>query len=120
MIRILVFPPEFEYLRDHLGPHTTAGVWALVPIAVVMAAAAFFLQLHLQARAARLFSGEKATWKQFEGLMISASVAQIPGLLAIFGSMLGARFTAVLIVVIVSTTAVVLLGVPLVRGGAIK
>jgi hypothetical protein len=79
---------------------------------------AYFLQVQLQRRATSMDAPTvKKRWKKFEGLMVSASVAQIPGFIAAFCFMLGASLVAVLAVVFVSTAGVVVLGVTLERAG---
>jgi hypothetical protein len=117
LLRALMFPPDFEYLREAWGPGITPWVWRLVPISMLVDVAAYYLQLALQKRAAEMATAAagKKRWKQFEGLMVSASVAQIPGFIAAFCFMLGADLTAVLAVVTVSTVGVVVLGVTLSR-----
>jgi hypothetical protein len=106
-------PPDFDLLREAWGPRVTPWVWRLVPVAVLSDAAAFALQLRLQRHATTLATAKQRRWKRFEGLMISASVAQIPGFLAVAAYLVGADLSAVLAGVGVSTAGVVVLGVTL-------
>jgi len=116
LIRWAVLPPELDQLRQVWGAHATALVWGLAPIALGGDLLAFVLQRRLQARAIRLTESlppAKQRMKRFEALMISASVAQIPGLLAASGFMLGADLSAVLVALGVSTLGVFALGATL-------
>ncbi len=116
LLRVLVFPPELELVRESWGPGITPWVWRLVPVSALVDVGAYVLQLELQRRARSMpVDAAQKRWKRFEGLMISASVAQIPGLVAAFCFMLGASLTSVLAVVAVSTAGVVVLGVTLSR-----
>jgi hypothetical protein len=113
LLRAALLPPDFELLREAWGPRVTPWVWRLVPVAAVSDAAAFALQLHLQKRATTLATARQRRWKRFEGLMISASVAQIPGFLAAVAFLVGADLGAVLACVGISTAGVMVLGVTL-------
>jgi hypothetical protein len=119
LLRRLILPPDFETLRGLWGASLTPWVWGLVPVAVVVDVSAFRLHRHLRARAARTepaLGADQLAWKRFEALMIAASVAQTPALVAIFGTMLGASLPSVVGVVAVSTAGVLALGAQLGSG----
>lgn len=113
LLRRLILPPDFDTLRMLWGRSLTPWVWGLLPIAALVDVAAFRLHLHLCAGIARgepTLGAEKTAWQRFEALMIAASVAQAPGLVATFGYMVGASLSSVLAVIAVSTAGVLALG----------
>jgi hypothetical protein len=110
-LRHAILPPTFEEMRSLLAPILTPVAWLCAFFAVPIDVAALALHRRLWVRAAsRLTDPKDVSWKRFEGLMISASVAQMPGLAAVFLYMMGAGLTPVLWSLCLSTLGVVVIG----------
>jgi hypothetical protein len=120
LIRWAIMPSELEYLRAEWGSNLTPVVWYLVVVAVVADVGAFILRIHLQRRAARpgVCTPGKKPWKELEGLLIAASVAQMPGMVAALLHMLGAALSPTCIAIAIGTVGVLVLGVTLDRQSA--
>ena len=111
LVRHAILPPSFEEMRRFLAPVMTPLAWICVCFAVPIDLAAVALHRHLWARAAATHTEPKeVSWKRFEGLMISASVAQLPGLVVVFLYMLGAGLSPVLWALCLSTIGVAVIG----------
>jgi hypothetical protein len=111
LLRHELLPANFEQMRLLLAPVMTPLAWLCVIVAVPIDVLALLLHRQLWARAAaRHTDPQEVSWKRFEGLMISASVAQVPGLAAVFLYMMGAGLSPVLWSLCLSTLGVVSIG----------
>lgn len=109
-LRLLLFPPEFELVREFLNPYLTPVAWL---IALIVGAAAL-LGLALQRRivAKRLSSQPDATGDQRYQLavgvfLLTSSVPQIPSILSTFSFMFGASIVPVLAGIAVCSVGVI-------------
>jgi len=106
-----IMPPAFAELRHLLRPVTTFVTWGLVGLAVPVAVVAIIVHRWLWRRVALSPAGEpERDWQRFSALMVSASVAQAPGLLAVLAAVFGAEGSAVGAAVGVSSLGVAALG----------
>jgi len=113
VMRMVVFPPEFEEVRSLLGPTLTLAAWTLPVVCLVAAVAGVVFQRRLVARALRKLpadrqddaaSQEKARVGAF---LLAASVPQVPAIVATVLFTFGASLVPVLVTVAVSTLGVV-------------
>ncbi|MEE8410540.1 MAG: hypothetical protein V3T05_13120 [Myxococcota bacterium] len=111
LLRVTVLPPDFELIRTHLEPTLTPLVWLCVGLAVAANVAAFVLQKHMQRSPPppEAASSGINQFKQVERLMVTASVAQMPAILAAFAYLMGAAIAPVGWTMLVSTIGVMLL-----------
>ena len=101
LLRMVLFPPEFEEVRAWLRPTITPYVWATPPLAVVATVAGLRLQRWYATRqftALRPHEQTEQAWAtaNFDALMLSTSAPQVPALLAIIAFMLGCAWPPVL------------------------
>ena len=115
-LRALILPPEFEEVRGWLGPAVTPWAWALVPTVLAATALGVVVLRRLIARAQARpvpegVPPEQALARgQFDALMLSSSVPQVPALAATILFMLGAELIPVLLAIVLATAGVVSLG----------
>jgi hypothetical protein len=112
ILRKLLFPPEFDELRDLLSPDLTPVAWGLVGLTGLFGLAGIAFQSRFAARAVGKVPQEHRTKARVQkaelgAFMLAASVPQIPAILATFAFMWGASLTPVLIAIGVATLAIV-------------
>ena len=130
LLRHLMFPPEFDLIRDMLRSTLTAVAWVLVAVCVLLG----FVGLRLQRRSverARAQAGSMRVPSAFSdpgrgspaggappdlvarartgGFMLGATIPQIPAILATFAFMFGASLLPVLVAIGVVTAFVAVL-----------
>ncbi|MBI5507394.1 MAG: hypothetical protein HY903_01455 [Deltaproteobacteria bacterium] len=104
LIAAAPLPSFYEDVRRALGPILTLLAWWGVAVAVPVDVFAVLLHRSLWAKAAVTERDPAALrWKRFETLMITASVAQVPGLVAVVLSTLGAGLLPVVVCVAISS-----------------
>lgn len=110
-LRLLIFPEEFELVREFLAPILTPVAWALGAVAAIAGFAGLFLQRRMtDRRLAKLPAGAEAGARYqavFAVFLLTTSVPQIPALLATFAYMFGASIVPVLVGVGVCSVGVV-------------
>lgn len=120
VMRELLFPPDFELVREWLRPTLTRWAWVTPPLAAAFTL--FGLRLHnwYAARQVAKLPQERRTpdavaRAHFDALILSTSMPQIPALLATFAFMMGASVTPVVVAMVVATAGVLTLGWLIVR-----
>lgn len=111
LLRRLLFPPEFERVREALRPVLTPVAWLLCLICAVAGVAATALQRRLVARGIDRLPSDRRSPEQIDrarigAFMLAASVPQVPAVLATFGFMFGAALTPVVVAIAIATVAV--------------
>lgn len=112
LLRTLLFPADFELVRELLSPVMTACAWALVGVTAVAGVIGIALQQRLADRAVQKLpeahrSPERVVKARLGVFMLAASVPQIPAVLATFAFTFGAELAPVLTTIGVVTIAVV-------------
>lgn len=116
LLRMLIFPPEFEEVRMWLRPTITPWVWFAPILAAVMTVVGIAVQRALARRAIAKLDADARTPEalaaaHFDGLMLSTSAPQIPALIGTIAFMVGAELTPVLVGIAVATVGVLVVGV---------
>lgn len=115
LLRKLLFPPEFEEMREFLQPGATTLAWAAVFATGAAALLAWVLAkrwIPPRLEEAIPTGDEKAIRRAFiDKLMIAASIPQVPAIGATMCFMVGASLEPVLVSMAISTLAIVGLGV---------
>ena len=106
----ILFAPQVEEVRVWLETILTPVAWGLALVSPFVNGAAVLVFRRLWKRAEDHVPASEASWKRFEGLMISASVAQLPGIAAVLIFVLGAGTTPVAVAVGLSGVGVIILG----------
>jgi membrane protein YqaA with SNARE-associated domain len=111
LLRWVLFPPEFEQVRELLHPFLTPVAWALGGVAALASLGGLALQRRMaERRIARApdASSEDARYREVFGVfLLTASVPQVPALLSTFAYMFGASVVPVLIGIAISSVGVV-------------
>ena len=115
LLRMLIFPPEFDEVRMWLRPMITPYVWAAPVLAAVATVVGIWLQRSLARRAIDKLEPHERTPENlaaahFDGLMLSTSAPQIPALLGTVAFMMGAALAPVLVGIAVATVGVLVVG----------
>lgn len=115
-LRKLLFPPEFEELRQWWGPTLTPWMWVVVGLTLGCSLLGVRMQRWLVRRALskrpqQECSAADVRKVETEALFFSTSAPQVPALLATVGFMLGASIVPVAISVAAATLGVVVIGV---------
>lgn len=99
LLRALLFPPEFESVREFLRPMLTPVAWALGGMAAIASLAGLALQRSMAAKRVRRLpstADDEARYGAVLGVfMITTAVPQIPAVLSTFAFMFGASFVPV-------------------------
>ncbi len=114
-LRKIMFPPEFEEVRDFLRPTLTGPVWLLLPIvALCTFAAVRWLGRRVDKRMAARPTEEQTdayrTKETFDAMMLFTSLPQVPAIFGTFMFMFGAALTPVVVVMAAATLGVLLVG----------
>jgi hypothetical protein len=114
-MRILLFPPEFEELRMLLRPVLTGWMWTTPLLAALATLLGIKLQRWtVQRHLAKLPPDGRTPVAvkraEFDTLMLSTSVPQVPALVATFGFTMGSALLPVVVAIVVATAGVLLLG----------
>jgi len=116
VLRSLLFPPDFEVLRETLHVPATVAAWVLVLICAALVPVAFVWKRHLFARRVRRLEGAStaATEEQRKqavvgAYMLAASLPQVPAVLATLAFLFGASIVPVAATLAIVTVAVVAL-----------
>lgn len=112
LLRWLLFPDDFELVRELLRPTLTVVAWALCGVTVLSAFAGIVAQKRLAARAvAKLGPAappDRVARARLGGFLLAASIPQVPAVLATFAFMFGASLGPVLVAIAIVTAAVLL------------
>lgn len=109
-LRALLFPADFELVRELLSPYLTVAAWIFAPLTALAGALGWHLQRRLSARhVAKLPPG--ASFAQRQGavvgvFLLTSSVPQIPTILVTFLFMFGSALSPVLASVVLCSVAV--------------
>jgi hypothetical protein len=111
LLRILLFPPEFEEFRDIVRPLLTPVAWLMVGVAALAVIVGMSLQRRLAAgRVAKLkppVDGDAVFRTVFSVFLLTVAVPQIPAILSTFLFTFGASLYPVIASVSVSSIGVV-------------
>lgn len=123
-LRKIMFPPEFEEVRDFLRPTLTGPVWFLLPIvALCTLAAARWMGRRIEKRMAARPAEEQTeafrTKEAFDAMMLFTSLPQVPAIFGTFMFMFGAALTPVVVVMAAATLGVLVVGLVGMRQSAV-
>ena len=112
ILRKLLFPPEFDELRELLSADLTPIAWAFVGLTGLLGVVGIAFQSRLAARAVAKIpethrTPARAQKAELGAFMLAASIPQIPAILATFAFMWGASLTPVLTAIGIATLAIV-------------
>lgn len=111
VLRLILFPPEFEDIRMILRPHLTPWAWGLTGLAALMMLAGFWVQTQVtRARLSRpreLDNLDIRTRIAFGVFLLTTAVPQIPAILSTFTFMFGAEIWPVVASIAVCSVGVV-------------
>lgn len=111
LLRALLFPPDFEVLREFLSPVLTPVAWVLGLTAAAGSLGGLALQRSIaEKRLARLpeGAGDEARYGQVLGVfMLTTAAPQIPAILATLAFMFGASLWPVLVGVGICSAGVI-------------
>jgi hypothetical protein len=116
LLRTLLFPSDFELVRELLSPAMTVAAWALVGVTALASVAGVALQERLADRAVARIpeaarTAELARRARLGAFMLAASVPQVPAILATFAFTFGASLVPVAVTIAVVTAGVVAVAV---------
>lgn len=110
-LRKLIFPAEFEMVRELLNPILTPVAWALGAIAAAAAFGGLLLQRRMTDRRLVKLPATAGSNERYQVVfavfLLTASVPQVPALIATFTYMFGASIVPVLVGVGVCSVGVV-------------
>jgi hypothetical protein len=123
LLRTLLFPPDFEEVRTWLRPTLTPWIWLTPILAAIATLGGLRLQRWYAARQLAALPPAKQTDEaraaaDFDALMLSTSVPQVPALMATLGFMLGSAIAPVLAAIAIGTAGVLVQGFALGRRGS--
>jgi hypothetical protein len=111
LLRWLIFPDDFELVRELLRPTLTIVAWALCAVCAVAAVAGVTVQQRLASRAVAKLGpaadADRVARARLGGFLLAASIPQVPAVLATFAFMFGASIVPVLVAITIVTVAVV-------------
>lgn len=113
LLRKVLFPPEFEEIRELLHPILTPLVWVAVVLTAVLGVAGLVFQRRLVVRAVGRIpladrTPERVRSAEVGAFLLAASVPQVPAILATFGFMWGSSLTPTVTAIAVATVAIAL------------
>ncbi len=108
-LRVLLFPPEFEEVRELLEPLLTPIAWLFGAAAGVASLLGLGLQRRMaEKRMARVPDEYEARHREVVGVfLLSASVPQIPAIFSTFAYMFGASLWPVLVGIALCSVGVI-------------
>ena len=111
LLRALLFPDDFELIRDFLGPTLTWVAWGLAGLAVVGSLLGTSLQRRMAKQRLSALDGEATLAQRFAALsgifLLTTALPQIPSLLATLCFMFGSELMPVLAALTITTAGVV-------------
>lgn len=111
LLRALLFPEDFEVLREFLRPFLTPVAWALGLLAGGASFAGLvFMRRMAERRLARLPADAEAEQRYAQVLgvfMLTTAIPQIPAVLSTFAFMFGASLAPVLVGIVLATVGVI-------------
>lgn len=110
-LRLLIFPAEFELVREFLNPTLTPVAWALGGLSAAAGVAGLAVQRKVSERKLAKLPSKCDTEARYHAVfgvfLLTTAVPQIPALLSTFAYMFGASLLPVLVGVGVSSVGVV-------------
>jgi len=111
-LRLLLFPPEFELIRDFLRPMLTPVAWGFAGVAALGAGLGLVLQRRLvEKRIGALEAAQSTRERRFQiafgVFLLTTAVPQIPSILATFCFTFGASIVPVVAAIALTSVGVV-------------
>jgi len=111
-LRLLLFPPEFELVRELLHPYLTVVAWLVALVAGIGAAVGLLVQRRVvQARIAKLPEAANTLERRYQVafgvFLLATAIPQIPSIIATFCFMFGASIVPVLVAIGLTSVGVV-------------
>ncbi len=106
MLRLTLFPPEFEILREELQPGLTPVAWVLAIGSSVAVIVGIEAQRRIVKKALEKDSSTARTTAEFGAFLFATAIPQAPAVLATVTFTLGAAFLPVATTMLISTTGV--------------
>lgn len=111
LLRHLLFPADFELVREALRPALTPVAWLLCLLCAAAGAFGILFQQRMAARSMEKLPADRRAPEledraRLGAFMLAASIPQVPAILATFTFMFGAALTPVLVAVVIVTATV--------------
>ncbi|MEM9188817.1 MAG: hypothetical protein AAGF12_06560 [Myxococcota bacterium] len=111
LLRWLLFPEDFEILRTYLEPFVTPIAWLMAALTAILGLVGLRLQRTMSAKKIARLPEERRTEAQLRRtrtgvFLLTASVPQIPAVIATVLFMIGSSLWPVIVALVVVTVAV--------------
>lgn len=111
-LRLLLFPPEFELIRELLNPYLTIVAWLVALIAGVGAWVGLIVQRRVVHKRIAKLPEEANTLERRHQVaigvfLLSTAIPQIPSIVATFCFMFGASIVPVLVAIALTSIGVI-------------
>lgn len=115
LLRFLLFPEDFERVRVFLEPYLTPVAWGLAAVTLALSFVGYALQRTMSQKRVARIPEPKRTPERIErakvgAFMLTASIPQIPAILATFAVMFGAAIVPAIAAIVIVTAAVLAIG----------
>jgi len=111
-LRLLLFPAEFELVRELLNPYLTVVAWLVALVAGIGAAVGLVVQRRVVRKRIANLPEEANTLERryqiaFGVFLLATAIPQIPSIVATFCFMFGASIVPVLVAILLTSVGVV-------------
>jgi hypothetical protein len=115
LLRFLLFPDDFERVRTFLEPYLTPVAWGLAIVTLALSFVGYALQKRISTKRVARIPEPKRTPERIErakvgAFMLTASIPQIPAIVATFTVMFGASIVPAIVAIVIVTAAVLAIG----------
>ena len=111
-LRLLIFPEDFDLIRELLNPVLTPVAWLLVFVAAAGGALGLFLQRKLAEKRIAAFPEDAPLGPRYSAVMgvflLTTAAPQLPSIAVTFCFMFGSSIVPVIVAIAVTTVGVIL------------